>query len=214
VIGILLPNLVFSLLKKIDFKNVFKNRVLMVFEQIGRYGSMVLMVFNIPYTYYGFFFDGALWVYIASDAVLVILYWAGWMFFSNNKHPIVKAYVLSIIPSVLFIFSGLLLRNIPLIVLSACFAYPHIAISLNAAYRRENGDRFRRLAVLSFGLAFLCLVFGASFHGERLHPEFESAYGIGVMMGIVCLSFGLAFVVFGVTFAIIRTLRKRAKPGQ
>ena len=208
VIAILLPNVVFALLKKVDFHNVFENKLLGVLEQIGRYGSMAFMVFNIPYTYFGFFFEGGFWVYIIVNAVLIIAYWLGWIFLAS-KHPILKAYVLSIVPSAVFLFSALMLRNLPLLITAAIFSYAHITISLENAYQKTKGNRLFRMMILLFSLSFFGLVFGASFHEYRLHPEIASNYEVGVAMGIAFLSISLAFLIVGSILLLIIIHKKR-----
>ena len=47
---ILTPNIILSIKDKTYFENKFNNKVFLVLEQIGRYGCMIFMVFNIPYT--------------------------------------------------------------------------------------------------------------------------------------------------------------------
>lgn len=209
VLAILLPNVIFVLLKKVSFKNAFENRFLNVLEQIGRYGSMALMVFNIPYAYYGFFFEGGFWVYIIVNAVLLLVYWLGWIFLSK-KHPIIKSYVLSIVPSAVFVFSALMLRNLPLLITAVIFSYAHITISLENAYQKTKGNRLFRMMIMLFSLSFIGLVFGASFHEYRLHPETVANYEAGVAMGIAFLSISVAFLIGGVILLFIMIHKKRA----
>jgi hypothetical protein len=51
--------------------------------------------------------------------------------------------------------------------------------------------------IVSFSLAFLCLVIGASFHGLRLDPSNEVNYSLGVNMGISMISCCGAFLLLG-----------------
>jgi hypothetical protein len=76
-------------------------------------------------------------VYIGINAFLLFIYILGWILFWN-KHPLVRAYVLSIVPSIIFIFSGVMLLSIPLIIASVIFAFCHITISLKNAYGLEK----------------------------------------------------------------------------
>lgn len=51
---IMAPNIVFAVKNKNDVSNTLSSKVVETFEQIGRYGCMAFMVFNIPYTYSNF----------------------------------------------------------------------------------------------------------------------------------------------------------------
>ena len=51
---------------------------------------------------------------------------------------LLRAYLLSIIPSMIFLFSGIMIRNIPLIISSIAFAIAHITISLKNAFIKEG----------------------------------------------------------------------------
>ena len=210
VLALLIPNVVFACLKKIELTNVSDNKALVIIEQLGRYGSMLLMVFNIPNTYFGFFSAEVYWTYIGLNSTLLVLYWLGWVVFSE-RHRVFKAYVLSLIPSVLFLADAVLLRNIPLLIVSVCFAYAHITLSLENAYQKKCGDLSFRLILLFYGLAFVSLAFGASFHIERFHPEVVASYQLGVTMGVVCLALAGIFTLAGTLLLLVRAQRKRVK---
>lgn len=130
---IMVPNIIMSIKNKEDFVNLYKSKFVEIFEQIGRYGCFVLMIVNIPYTFFPFWFINAKLVYIIVGVILCLLYIISFILFSHN-HPLLKAYFLSLIPSILFIFSGIVLGNIPLIAFSLIFAYFHINLSLKNAY--------------------------------------------------------------------------------
>lgn len=132
IILIMIPNIIYFKINPSGFNNIYKNKYVELFEQIGRYGCFILMIFNIPYTYFNFWFNNALIIYIVVNLVLVILYLLGWIF--CNKHFILRAYLLSIIPSIIFIFCGIMILYIPLIILSIIFSICHITISLKNAY--------------------------------------------------------------------------------
>lgn len=51
---ILVPNLIFALKCKNGFLNSWHNKAVESAEQIGRFGCFGFMIFNIPYTYWGF----------------------------------------------------------------------------------------------------------------------------------------------------------------
>lgn len=124
---IMVPNIIYAVRHK-DAANTYKNKSVEIAEQIGRYGCFVLMIFNIPYTYFNFWFDCALTVYLSVNGALCLAYLAFWVICRNNN-GMLKALSLSILPSGIFLFSGIMLANIPLIVYSLVFAPCHILIS-------------------------------------------------------------------------------------
>lgn len=126
---IMIPNIIFAIKHKDGFINNYKNKAVEILEQIGRYACFVLMIFNIPYTWIGFYFTYGLLVYLIVNAVLVLAYCLIWIIMWK-KSGIVRALLLSIIPSLIFIFSGVMIASIPLIVFSLLFAVTHIFISV------------------------------------------------------------------------------------
>ncbi len=130
---IMIPNIVYALKQKKDGCDIFKNKAVIVAEQIGRYGCFVFMIFNIPYTYFNFWFDYALTVYLSVNGALCFAYLIFWAI-CWNKNGKLKALSLSIIPPCVFLFSGIVLANIPLIVFSVTFAVNHILISCKNYY--------------------------------------------------------------------------------
>ena len=125
---VMIPNIIFAIKNKNNIQNQYQNKLVEVIEQIGRYGCVVFMIFNIPFTYFNFWFDFALIVYLSVNGTLCFVYIVFWMI-CWNKNKLFKALSLSIVPSVIFLFSGILLASIPLIVFSVLFAISHILIS-------------------------------------------------------------------------------------
>ena len=125
---IIIPNIIFAICNKDGFVNKYKNKIVGVLEQTGRYACIALMVFNIPYTYFNFWFEYALAVYLTVNGVLCLLYLIFWVVFWD-KNGKIKALSLSIIPSTVFIFSGIILLNVPLIAFAVLFAINHILLS-------------------------------------------------------------------------------------
>lgn len=136
---IMVPNIIFAAKCKNGFENLYKNKIVETLEQIGRYGCFALMVFNIPYTYFGFWFDNALAVYLIVNGVLCIAYNTFWAI-CWNKNGTLKALSLSIIPSCVFIFSGIMLCNVPLAVFAVIFAVNHILLSYKNAKLKKSDE--------------------------------------------------------------------------
>lgn len=129
---IMIPNIVFAIKNKNGFENLQNNKITEILEQIGRFSYFVLMIFNIPYTYIGFWFENALIVYIIVCAMLVAAYCFVWILFFR-KNCLFRAIALSVIPSVLFVFCGIMIFSVPLIIATLIFAPSHILISVKNA---------------------------------------------------------------------------------
>lgn len=129
---IMIPNIVFAIKNKDGFTNSYKNKPLEVFEQIGRYGCFILMIFNIPRTYFNYWFANAEIVYLAVNGILCFTYCFFWILFWE-KNGKAKALLLSVIPSTMFLFSGVVIANIPLIVFAVIFSITHIRLSCKNA---------------------------------------------------------------------------------
>lgn len=128
IVIIMIPNIVFALKCKDGFVNKYNNKFVEFSEQIGRFGSFIFMIFNIPQTYFGFYFNNGLILYLIVDSILVALYCLIWII-CFKKPSVFRALALSIIPSFLFIYSGIMIRSILLIIFSLIFAPCHILIS-------------------------------------------------------------------------------------
>ena len=129
---IMIPNIIFAIRYREGFENKWNNKIVAVAEQIGRFGCFAFMIVNIPGTWFGWWSDETFAIYLIVDTILVILYCTIWIiWFKNNS--IFRALALSIIPSVLFLFSGIMSRSILLIVASILFAPSHILLSYKNA---------------------------------------------------------------------------------
>lgn len=125
---ILIPNIISAATNKGVFENKYNNKTIIILEQIGRYGCLAFMVFNIPYTFFNFWFNNAILVYLLVNGALLAIYLLGWIVFRKGRNTI-KMLWLSIIPTVLFLFSGVMLLSIPLIIFAVIFGVGHITVS-------------------------------------------------------------------------------------
>ncbi|MDE7329672.1 MAG: hypothetical protein K2N30_01050 [Clostridia bacterium] len=135
VVVILIPNIIISIVDKQAFENKFEGKAVIISEQIGRYGCMAFMVFNVPYTYFGFWFDNALTVYLAVGGALLFIYILGWIIFRKGR-SLFKMLWLSVTPSVLFLFCGAIVSSVPLIVFAVIFSVGHITVSVKNADKK------------------------------------------------------------------------------
>ena len=129
---IMIPNILFAMKCKDGFVNKWNNKSVETVEQIGRFGCFGFMIINIPGTWFGWWSDEAFAVYLVIDAVLVTLYCVIWAV-CFRKSSVFRALALSIIPSVLFLFSGIMSRSILLTIAAVLFAPSHILISYQNA---------------------------------------------------------------------------------
>ena len=129
---IMIPNVVFALKCRDGFENRQKNKIIEVLEQVGRYGCFAFMVINIPGTWFGFRSDEAFALYLIVDAVLIIAYCVIWAA-CFRKNGVFRALSLSVIPSVIFLFSGIMSRSVLLMISAIVFAPCHILISYKNA---------------------------------------------------------------------------------
>lgn len=130
--AIMIPNIIFSIKCKDGFENKWKNKPIEVLEQIGRFGCFGFMIIYIPNTWFGWQSDEAFAVYLIADTVLIIAYCAIWAV-CFKKNSMFRALSLSIIPSVIFLLSGILSRSVLLIISAVIFAPCHILISYKNA---------------------------------------------------------------------------------
>ena len=132
IVIIMIPNIIFAIKCKDGFNNKWNNKTVEILEQIGRFGCFGFMIINIPKTWFGFWSNEAFAIYLIVDTVSVLLYCVIWII-CRKKNNIFKALSLSVIPSVIFLFSGIMARSILLIVSALIFAPCHIMISYKNA---------------------------------------------------------------------------------
>ena len=127
IIVLMLPNIYASIFKKELFVNKFDDRLLIKLENIGRYLCMILMVINIQDLYGGFKSVEAFVTYLGINIILLGLYYIVWFIFYKFNN-IYKNMILGIIPSLMFIISGILQNHLLLIISGIVFAYAHLRI--------------------------------------------------------------------------------------
>ena len=132
MIFIMIPNIIYAIkykgkLRKLPQTKIWK--IFEVFEQIGRYGCFICMIFKIPGVWVGFFSMNLFLVYLCVDFILVFVYWIIWIFWFK-KNNFFRAVALSVLPSFVFFFSGILSRSLLLTFFALIFAPCHVAISV------------------------------------------------------------------------------------
>ena len=130
--AMMIPNIVFAIRCRDGFVNRWHNRLVEALEQIGRFCCFVFMVVNVPGTWQGWPSDEAFALYLVVDAALLALYCVIWAV-CFRKNSLFRAVALSVIPSVIFLFSGVISRSLLLTAGAVIFAPCHIAISVMTA---------------------------------------------------------------------------------
>lgn len=127
MVCIMIPNVIFAIKEK-NFESKYHNKSVEVIEQIGRFGSMFFMVFNIPFVQYGFWFDNGKMIYIVLTGGLAVAYCFVW-FLYFKKPTMSRAMLLAIIPIILFLSAGIIQLHILLIITATLFGVGHIIIT-------------------------------------------------------------------------------------
>ncbi len=122
ILLLLIPNIVYAL-KFRGQKNRCPNKVMNILEQIGRYASMFFMVFNIGIDY-GFSSVGEFLAYGFGNVALLSAYWVIFILYFQ-KQKFWKAMALAIIPTGIFLLSGIILRYILLTMSAVLFGIAH-----------------------------------------------------------------------------------------
>ena len=129
---IMIPNIIFAIKNKEAFENSIQKKwfkILEIFEQIGRYGCFLCMMFNISGTYFGFSSNFSFRIYLIINGILIFSYCLIWIT-HFRKNNLFRGISLSVIPSIIFLFSGIIRQSILLIIFAIIFAPCHIAISI------------------------------------------------------------------------------------
>ena len=130
VLLLLVPNVIFMMKNKDGFENKWSNRAVEILEQIGRFGCFISL--SIRTGFWGFSSVANLFIYVIVDSVLLIAYLVIWAILWK-KPGVTRALLLSIIPSVLFIFSAAISHEYVFLAFSLIFAPCHILISYKNA---------------------------------------------------------------------------------
>ncbi len=159
---LLIPNIIYAIKHK-DERNLCDNRCMNVIEQTGRYGSMLFMMVCLREGGLGFSSVALFLVYVFGNALLLIAYWTVWGIYFHVTRTEVTGWVegptsifiagkhrsksvgilrisLAVIPSCLFLLSGITLGYFPLIVSAILFAAGHIYVTYQNVIKRDGAD--------------------------------------------------------------------------
>ncbi|MBQ5851705.1 MAG: hypothetical protein IIW54_12975 [Lachnospiraceae bacterium] len=127
VVLLLVPNIIYAVKEK-NQENKCSNKYMNILEQIGRYGSMFLMVFNIGLAEFGFSSVKAFIVYMFGNILLMISYWFIWVLYFKKK-TYWKQIALALIPTGIFLLSGITMLHFLLIIFAVIFGIGHLYVT-------------------------------------------------------------------------------------
>lgn len=138
VIIMMIPNIVYAMKNKGE-KNLCTNRCMNIVEQIGRYACIMLMWLPLLVWKFGFASEFEMVLYLAGNGMFLAMYCI--LFAVYMKHKTMRlALSLAIIPSCIFLLSGIMLRHWLLVIFAVLFAIGHIYVTyINAEH--INDDR-------------------------------------------------------------------------
>lgn len=124
----LVPNILYAV-RFPGQENKCGNRAVNLLEQIGRYGSMALMVLPLGVWKFAFPSVAALLAYLAGNGVLMAVYWGFWWLYFREQTKR-RALVLAVVPVCMFLLSGSLLRHWLLVIAALVFGVGHVYVTL------------------------------------------------------------------------------------
>lgn len=131
---LLAPHIVYAKTHNYDM-SVFDNRGMLLLERIGKYCSLFLMSFHIGILDKGFTSPVMQKFWFIFSAVMSAAYIAVWILFFK-KEGRVLAYVLTVLPAVVFMLSGLLQVNTLLLTFGVVFFIGQLY--LTSKYCKKN----------------------------------------------------------------------------
>ena len=128
VLLMMIPNIIYAAGPKQDKTQIKAPHYLSAFEQVGRYGCIILMWLPLLVWKFGFGSVEEFLIYLIGNGVLLLCYYLFWIFYSRKK-SLSNAMALAIIPTTIFLLSGMLLRHWLLVVFAILFGASHCTIT-------------------------------------------------------------------------------------
>ncbi len=126
VVSIIIPNIVFA--KVCDYSNEGIPKAIILLENIGRYGAMLLMIVPVFVDEFGYGSVVEMLIDLCVSVVLFFAYVVVWILFAKKK-SYRKAITLAVLPVLIFLVAGITLRHWALVAVSVIFAIGHIYIT-------------------------------------------------------------------------------------
>lgn len=127
VAAMLAPNILYAVRFRRE-ENRCANPAANILEQVGRYGAMALMVFPLGVWKFGFPSVAGMLVYVFGNVGLLLAYWAVWgTYFRKPTRN--RAFALAVLPTCIFLLSGLTLRHWLLVLAAVLFGGAHLYVT-------------------------------------------------------------------------------------
>lgn len=141
LIAMLLPNIIYGIRKK-NIKTLYQNRIVDFLEQIGRVGSMIFLVIILPFIPWGFASNEIFAIWLIAMVVLIALYWLAWLVYFLGKEQMFVVMALAILPTIIFVGSGIMMQNYVLLGFAIVFGVCHIFLTYKNA--KLAGERYEK----------------------------------------------------------------------
>ena len=133
VIIMLVPNIIFGI-KNPYLENKCENVIMNTIEQVGRYTSMILMIVPVLVEKFDFKSVFEMIFYIVVTSALLLLYLLVWFFYLKSQSTNTSI-LLALLPTMIFVISGILLRHWLLMIAGILFGIGHIFVTLQNSKR-------------------------------------------------------------------------------
>ena len=128
IVLIMIPNIIYAAGQKQDETQIEVPRGLSACEQVGRYGCIILMWLPLLVWKFGFGSVEVFLIYLIGNGALLLCYYLSWMLYSRKK-TLSVAMALAIIPTAIFLLSGILLHHWLLVAFAILFGACHCTIT-------------------------------------------------------------------------------------
>ena len=128
IVLIMIPNIIYAAGQKQDETQIEVPRGLSACEQVGRYGCIILMWLPLLVWKFGFGSVEEFLIYLIGNGALLLCYFLSWMLYSRKK-TLSVAMALAIIPTAIFLLSGILLHHWLLVAFAILFGACHCTIT-------------------------------------------------------------------------------------
>lgn len=127
VLLMMIPNIIYAIRNR-GGKNQCTNRLMNVLEQIGRYACIILMWLPLLVRKFAFLSVFEMILYLIGNGCLLAAYWIIFACYLKKKTG-KRALALAVLPTCIFLLSGLLLRHWLLAAAALLFGVGHIYVT-------------------------------------------------------------------------------------
>jgi len=127
ILIILIPNVLYAIRFRKQ-KIINTSKIMNILEQTGRYASIVLMIIPLGVWEFGFLSANNFLIYFVGNVAILIAYFVIWIvYFKKPNMSLVLA--LAILPTIIFLISGITLRHWLLVASAIIFGIGHIYVT-------------------------------------------------------------------------------------